>query len=242
VTPAVETPAAPEEDSPAKDEFPDTGESRENAAHKECPVEEESMAPQEIASPAHSNIAPKVEEPSSSIEEVPSVALKEDLPSVRVEEPAIAEAVVEEKEVDSIIPAEVSESTSKEANPAEEEHEPPTVADAGAAAPIEEPRVEGDAAPEADGRELPTAVEQKPAATEEEFAVDRAELAGTTVKVENRFGNLVSGQAAAVGTVGAEVVFIAVVQLVGIRLSIEGSRLVMLVWLGGWGVTSVVVS
>jgi hypothetical protein len=41
VTPAVETPAAPEEYSPAKDEFPDTSESRENAAHKERPVEEE---------------------------------------------------------------------------------------------------------------------------------------------------------------------------------------------------------
>jgi hypothetical protein len=64
--------------------------------------------------------------------------------------------------------------------------------------------------------------------------------------VEGRFGNpvSVSGQAVAVatGAEGAEVVFTAVAQLVGTRLSTEGSRLPMLVWLGGWGVTSVVVS
>jgi hypothetical protein len=50
------------------------------------------------------------------------------------------------QEKESTIPAEVSESTSREADPAEAEHKPPTVAD---------------------GRELPTAVEQKPATTEE---------------------------------------------------------------------------
>jgi hypothetical protein len=209
VTPAVEIPAVLEEDSPAKNEFPDTSESRKDAAHKERPIEEEFVAPQEIASPAHSNVAPDAEEPSSSIEEVPSIALKEDLPSGSADEPAIAEAVVEEKEAESTIPAKVSESTSKEANPAEEEHEPPAVVDAGAAAPVEEPRVEGDAAPEVDGRELPTAVKQKLAATEEESTVDKAELAGTTVKVENQFGNLVSGQAVAADTVDAEVVFTA---------------------------------
>jgi hypothetical protein len=175
--------------------------------------------------------------------EVPSVAWKEDLPSVSAEEPAIAEAAVEEKDIgeipdelptvndapdvssrellveeehsqevdnhveisgkqgvedeiqpkepsvevvekeaetthsiepvvelvagelasgkeeESTIPAEVSESTSKKANPVEEGHEPPIVANAGAVTPVEEPRVEGDATPGADGRELPTAVE-----------------------------------------------------------------------------------
>jgi hypothetical protein len=60
--------------------------------------------------------------------------------------------------------------------------------------------------------------------------------------VENRFVNLVSGQAVAAGTVGAEVVFTTIVQPVGIRLGTEDSRLAMLVWLGGWRVTSVVVS
>jgi NADPH-dependent curcumin reductase CurA len=61
--------------------------------------------------------------------------------------------------------------------------------------------------------------------------------------VEGQFGKPVSGQAVAVaaGAVGAEVVFIAVAQLVGICPSTEGSRLAMLVWLGGWGVISVVV-
>jgi hypothetical protein len=157
-------------------------------------------------------------------------------------EELVAGEPVSGKEEESTIPAEVSESTSKEANPAEEGHEPPIVADAGLAAPVEEPRVEGDTAPEADGRELPTAVEQKPTVAEEESALDRAELAGTTVKVEGWFGNLVSGQAVAAGAVGAEVVFTIVAQLVGICPSTEGSRLAMLVWLGGWGVTSVVVA
>jgi hypothetical protein len=53
-------------------------------------------------------------------------------------------SIFQEKE--STVPAEVSESTSKEADLAEAEHKPPTVAD---------------------GRELPTAVEQEPATTEE---------------------------------------------------------------------------
>jgi hypothetical protein len=60
--------------------------------------------------------------------------------------------------------------------------------------------------------------------------------------VEGRFGNLVSGQAVATGAVGAEVVFTVVAQLVGIRPSIEGSRLAMFVWLGGWRVTSIVMA
>jgi hypothetical protein len=66
--------------------------------------------------------------------------------------------------------------------------------------------------------------------------------------VEGRFGKPISGQAIAVaaGAVGAEVVFIAVAQLfgkgqVGTHLSAESSRLALLVWLGGWGVISVVV-
>jgi hypothetical protein len=56
--------------------------------------------------------------------------------------------------------------------------------------------------------------------------------------------SLYSQQAVAVaaGVVGAEIVFTTVAQLVGTRLSIEGFRLAMLVWLDGWGVTSVVVS
>lgn len=82
ISPAKE--AAKERISPAKPQN-----------HKQPPVEE-SVAPQEIASPAHSNVA---DEPSSrTVEEVPSVHLKEDLPSVSAEEPAIAEAVVEEKD------------------------------------------------------------------------------------------------------------------------------------------------
>jgi hypothetical protein len=67
--------------------------------------------------------------------------------------------------------------------------------------------------------------------------------------VEGRFGKPISGQAIAVaaGAVGAEVVFTAVAQLFGkgqtrTYLSVESSRLALLVWLGGWGVTSVVVS
>jgi hypothetical protein len=50
------------------------------------------------------------------------------------------------QENESTVRAEVSESTSKEADPAEAEHKPPTVAD---------------------GRELSIAVEQEPATTEE---------------------------------------------------------------------------
>jgi hypothetical protein len=67
--------------------------------------------------------------------------------------------------------------------------------------------------------------------------------------VEGRFGKLVSGQAVAVaaGAVGAKVLFTAVAQLFGkgqtrTHLSTESSRLALLVWLGGWGVTSIVVS
>jgi tetratricopeptide (TPR) repeat protein len=94
--------------------------------HKERPVEEESVAPQEIASPAHSNVAPEAEEPSSSTVEVPSVALKEDLPSVSAEEPAIAEAVVEEKDIgetpDELPTVNDAPDVSSRELPVEEEH------------------------------------------------------------------------------------------------------------------------
>jgi hypothetical protein len=62
--------------------------------------------------------------------------------------------------------------------------------------------------------------------------------------VEGHFGDPVSGQDVAVvaGAMGAEVVFTTVYQLFGTRRSAEGSRLAMLVWLGGWGLTLVVVS
>jgi hypothetical protein len=93
--------------------------------------------------------------------EVPSVAWKEDLPSVSAEEPAIAEAAVVEKEAETTHSIEpVAELVAGEpASGKEEGHEPPIVANAGAVTPVEEPRVEGDAAPGADGRELPTAVD-----------------------------------------------------------------------------------
>jgi hypothetical protein len=79
--------------------------------------------------------------------------------SIEPVEELVAGELASGKEEESTIPAEVSESTSKKANPVEEGHEPPIVANAGAVTPVEEPRVEGDATPGADGRELPTAVE-----------------------------------------------------------------------------------
>jgi hypothetical protein len=182
-----------------------------------APIEEaetSEIAPEALYAPIEASGEAEAEEPSSSTVEVPSAAWKEDLPSVSAEEPAIAEAAVEEhsqevdnhgeisgkqsvedeiqpkepgvevvekeaetthsiepvaelvagepasgKEEESTIPAEVSGSTGKKANPAEEGHEPPIVANAGAVTPVEEPRVEGDVASGADGRELPTAVE-----------------------------------------------------------------------------------
>ncbi|KAG0585784.1 hypothetical protein KC19_2G038800 [Ceratodon purpureus] len=68
---------------------------------------EETVAPQEIIegrdggpSPASDNVVSE-EEPSTNTLEAPSVASKEELPSVSVEEPAIVEAVVEEKEIET---------------------------------------------------------------------------------------------------------------------------------------------
>lgn len=74
------------------------------------------------------------------------------------------------------------------------------------------------------------AAEAPDALTKEEPAVDKAELAGTTANVEGRFGDPISGHAIVVGAgaVSAKVVFTAIAPLFGTCLSVEGSRLTML--------------
>jgi hypothetical protein len=115
------------------------------------------------------------------------------------------------------------------------------------------PKVEAKGAPapatkeaklEAKESKLLIVVDVESAAPEEEPAGNKAKLTGTTTSVEGRMKDSVSGPIVTVTAeiVDAEIGVTAVAPLSDTFLIAECPRLAIFVWLGGWGLTSVVVS